>query len=152
MLLPFKKILCPTDFSEPSQKGVAAAIELAEYFGAEVTLISVVTPVYPVAAPGVPASYKIGEFYEEMVEHTTRSLERIEKEAVPPGMRSQRIVARGNAADAIVQHAATEAVDVIVIATHGWTGWRKWVFGSVADQVVRFAPCPVLTISERPED
>jgi universal stress protein A len=147
-MLPIRKILCPTDFSEPSFKGIEAASELAEHFSAELLLISVVTPVYPIGAPGVPASYKVGEYYEDMVEYATQSLEDIEKEKIPEGVKTQRFIDRGNAADKIVKRAESENVDLIVIATHGWTGWRRLVFGSVAERVVRFAKCPVVTVPE----
>ena len=150
-MLPIKKILCPTDFSEPSFKGIEAASELAQHFSAELILISVVTPVYPIGAPGVPASYNVGEYYEEMIAHATRSLEEIEKEKVPAGVKTRRFVARGIAADEIVKRAESENADVILIATHGWTGWRRLVFGSVAEKVVRFAKRPVLTVPEPQE-
>jgi universal stress protein A len=147
-MLPIKRILCPTDFSEPSYKGIEAANELAEHFSAELFLLSVVTPIYPVGAPGVPAGYNIGEYYEQMVQYATRSLEEIEKQRISTGVKTQTFVTRGNAADEIVKRAENENADLIVIATHGWTGWRRLVFGSVADKVVRLATCPVLTISE----
>ncbi len=150
-MLPIKKILCPTDFSEPSYKGVEAADELAKHFSAELILISVVSHIYPIGAPGVPPNYKIGEFYEEMIQYSTRSLEEIEKNRISNEVKTQRIVVQGNAADEIVKRAEDEHVDLIVIATHGWTGWRKLVFGSVADKVVRLARCPVLTVSEHKE-
>jgi universal stress protein A len=151
IMLPIRKILCPTDFSEPSFKGIEAAKELAEHFSAELLLMSVVTPVHPVGAPGVPATYKVGEYFEEMVDHATRSLEEIGKEKIPAGIKTQRFIERGNAADQIVKRAESENVDLIVIATHGWTGWRRLVFGSVAEKVVRFAECPVLTVPEPKE-
>jgi nucleotide-binding universal stress UspA family protein len=150
-MLPIKKIVCPTDFSEPSFKGIQAASELAQHFSAELILVSVVTPVYPIGAPGVPASYKVGEYHEEMVDYATRSLEETEKEKIPEGVSTKRFVAQGNAADEIVKRAEDENADLIVIATHGWTGWRRLVFGSVAERVVRVAECPVLTVPKPKE-
>jgi len=58
----------------------------------------------------------------------------------------RQIVVLGEAADEIVRMSEEQRVDLIVIATHGQTGWRHMVFGSVAEKVVRLAPCPVLTI------
>jgi len=57
---------------------------------------------------------------------------------------------RGNAADEIVRTAGEEEIDLIVIATHGRTGLDRLIFGSVAEKVVRLAPCPVLTVASRP--
>jgi len=146
-MLPISKILCPTDFSEPSFKGIKAANELAEHFSAKLILISVVTPPYPMGAPGVPASYKTEEYYEEMTQYANQSMEKIENEMISPGVETRKFVLQGHAVDEIIKRAENENVDLMVIATHGWTGWRKWVFGSVTDKVMRLAKCPVLTVS-----
>lgn len=151
-MLPIKTILCPTDLSGPSYKAIEVANELAVNFSANLILISVVTPIHPIGAPGVPASFKIGEYYEEMIDFATQSLEEIETEKISDGVKTQRVVVQGNAADEIVKRAESDGADIIVIATHGWTGWRRWVFGSVTEKVVRFAKCPVLTIPQPKED
>ncbi len=66
-------------------------------------------------------------------------------------MRTRDLVTTGEPAPEILRIAAEEHVDLIVIASHGLTGWRRLVFGSVAEKVVRQAPCPVLTIAAPPE-
>lgn len=147
-MLPIKKILCPTDFSEPSYKGVETANELAGHHSAALILISVVAPIQPIGAPGVPVIYQLGEYYDEMMKYTTRSLDEIMREKISSGVKVRSFVLQGNAADEIVKKAENEKVDVIVIATHGWTGWRRFVFGSVAEKVLRLATCPVLSIPE----
>lgn len=147
-MFPLKKILCTTDFSEPAATGVKAANELALNQSAELVLVSVVTPVYPIGAPGVPPNFSTAEYYEEMVEYTTQHLEKLEQELISPEVTSRRHVARGNAADEIVRRAEEENADLIVIATHGWSGWRRLLFGSVAEKVLRSATCPVLAIPE----
>jgi nucleotide-binding universal stress UspA family protein len=58
------------------------------------------------------------------------------------------LIKEGNAPDEIVKAAEAEEVDLIVIATHGWTGWRRFIFGSVAEKLVRLSTLPVLTIPE----
>jgi nucleotide-binding universal stress UspA family protein len=68
------------------------------------------------------------------------------KSRIPKDVQSQAKIEQGEAADEILRAAREEGADVIVIATHGLTGWRHMVFGSVAEKVVRTAPCPVLTI------
>jgi universal stress protein A len=65
---------------------------------------------------------------------------------LPEGIRSRSVIATGDAADEIVRVANDEAADLIVIATHGLTGWRHLVFGSVAEKVIRHADCPVLVV------
>lgn len=145
-MLPIKKILCPTDFSEPSRKGIQAAVEMAETFRAELILITVITPVPPAGAPGVPTGFMVEEYYKEMQEHASKALEEIKKEKGREVVKMKSVISQGNAADEILKRAESEKVDLIVTATHGWTGWRRLIFGSVAEKIVRLADCPVLTI------
>ncbi len=147
-MLPIKKILCPTDFSDASYRGVDVAIELAEHFSAELIFINVVTPVYPGGAPGVPAHYKEADFYEEMDRFARNSLDDITSNKVSADVKTRHFVAKGEAVDAIIAQAEKEAVDLIIMATHGWTGWRRLFLGSVTDKVLRSAGCPVLTVSD----
>lgn len=147
-MLPIKKILCPTDFSEPSYAGVEAARELAVHFSAELVLIHVVPPPYAVGAPGVPPGYKIEEYTEEMHRYASDNLEKTADNKIASDVKTKRVVAEGHAADEIVDSAEKEGADVIVIATHGWSGWRRLLFGSIAEKVVRLASCPVVTIPE----
>jgi universal stress protein A len=151
-MLPFKKILCPTDFSEPSFKAIKAAAELAEQFSAQLILINVVTPHFPVGAPGVPAGYKAEEYYQELMNHANQTMKTIAKERIPAGVETKWFVERGDAVEEIIARAEKETIDLIVVAPHGWSGWRKWVFGSVANKVANLATCPVLIISERKEN
>ncbi|MDX9786301.1 MAG: universal stress protein [Desulfobacterales bacterium] len=146
-MLPIRKIICPTDFSEPSFKGIEAAVELAEHFSAELILVNVITPAYPFVS-GVPAKFDMEQYREELLRHATESLGTISKDRIPDGVGTRKVVRQGSAVDEIIQLAESEHADLIVIATHGWTGWRKWIFGSIADKVVHLAPCPVLTVSE----
>jgi len=146
-MLPIRKILCSTDFSEPSFKGVAAADELAAHFGAELVLITVVTPIDSIRGPKVRAG---SDLQKETLRHAADSLEKVVAERISTGVRTQQIVVSGNAADEIATRAKKESVDLLVIATHGWTGWRRFMFGSVTEKVVRLATCPVLTITDHP--
>lgn len=147
-MLPIRKILCPTDFSEPSRKGVETANELAGHHSAELIIISVVTPIPTMSGPGVPATYQVGDYYNDMVNYATRSLQEILQRMISSDVKARSFVLQGNAADEIVKKAEAEKVDMIVIATHGWTGWRRFVFGSVAEKVLRLSTCPVLTIPQ----
>jgi universal stress protein A len=146
MMFPLKKILCPVDFSEPSFEALKVAIELAQTYGAELILINVVQPVQAVAAPGVPASYTTAQYFEEMSEAARKSFEEIVGNRIPKGVTVQTKVLRGQPADEIVKEAESEKVNIIVTSTHGWTGWRRFIFGSVAEKVVRLSSCPVLTV------
>lgn len=145
-MIPFRKILCPVDFSSPSIEALRAARDLAEKNSAELILIHVVQPVQPVAPPGVPAGYAIQGYYEERAAAAWKSLDQLVKNEMPERLKVRAKVVLGQAADEIVKAAESEKVDVIVASTHGWTGWRRFVFGSVAEKVVRLSSCPVLII------
>ena len=145
-MLSIRRIICPLDFSEPSQKAMEAAVELAEQFRAEVVFVHVIAP----AAPGIPAdpayAFAGAEEYDKAVR--TKAEEQLTMAAhnLPEGLQSRNVIATGNAADEIVRAARDESADLVVIATHGLTGWRHLVFGSVAEKVIRLSERPVLVI------
>ncbi len=143
-MLPVKKILCPTDFSEPSYVGIRSANELAHHFSAELILVHVVPPIHFYSPPGGTA-LNLTKYLEDMVTASQKSLDEVAKNRISPDVSVQRTVLQGNPADQIIDLASSEKVDLVVTATHGWTGWRRFIFGSVAEKVVRLATCPVLT-------
>jgi nucleotide-binding universal stress UspA family protein len=145
-MLPFRKILCPTDFSEPSFKAMDAAVELAQHFDARLLLVHVVSPVPVVPAPEAPAGFNVALYQQELETSAKRSLADLIKERIPSEVKVEARVLLGNPAGEIVQIAGSEGVDLIVIAAHGLTGWRRIIFGSVASRVVRLATCAVLTV------
>lgn len=153
-MLPVRKILVPTDFSEPSYKGVKAADELAVHFGAELLLIHVVSSsqFVPPASPPVPTGYQLSSLLEELMDAAKKSMSHTIEEKVSKNVSSRSFILSGAPAEEIVRVAAEEGVDAIVIATHGWTGWRRFIFGSVAEKVVRLAERPVLTIPGREDE
>ena len=73
-------------------------------------------------------------------------MERLVKERIPGKVPSRSMILTGSPSGEIARVAEDEGVDLVVIATHGLTGWRRFVFGSVAERVVRTASCPVLTL------
>jgi universal stress protein A len=154
-LLPFRKILCPTDFSEPSYAALKDATELAGHFSAELLVIHVLPPVpvpYPYPEPLVFAGFDVALYQEEMTLFSQNALKEMVAQKVSPQVRPLTTVVIGDAPQEIIRLAEQEQVDLIVIATHGQSGWRHFVFGSVAEKVVRLAPCPVLTIRAPQEE
>jgi len=151
-MLPIKTIVCPTDFSEPSYEALKAADELAAHFSAELVLIYVVSvPAYPATVTPEASASSIDLFtsyQQEMEVHAKNALDHVVQERVSEGIASRTKVCLGDAANEIVGTASDEHAELIVIATHGLTGWRRFMFGSVAEKVVRIAQCPVLTIRE----
>lgn len=149
-MLPVKFIVCPTDFSTPACTCVRVASELAEHFDAELLLVNIVP-----ALPGVPPDpnyvFKIPEYEQYLHADAEEHLRRTRDDLVSKNVKVRTQVGHGAAAEEIVLIAKTEGADLIVISTHGSTGLERWVFGSVAEKVVRLAECPVLTVRQKEE-
>jgi len=133
------RILVPTDFSRPSEQALAYARSLAQRFGASLHLLHVVNR--PLLAEGLAAE----AFIDESSDMVEVAQQRLRKQA--PDAASANVVF-GYAAKSIVQHASQLGVDLIVMGSHGRTGIAHILLGSVAEAVVRTAPCPVLTVRD----
>lgn len=145
-MLPFKKIVCPTDFSEPACRAIKAACEMAETFSAELILLHVVGPVPVLETPTGLAGFDVAAYQRELSNSANASLQtRLEKH-VPDAVNARTLVVHGEPAHEIARVANEEAADLIVLSTHGETGWRHRIFGSVPEKVIRYAHCPVLAI------
>jgi nucleotide-binding universal stress UspA family protein len=147
IMLPLKKIVCPTDFSEPSLAALETACELAKHFDAELQVLHVVafTPPFPsdmvvVAAPNYYPSDA------ERIEEAQEQIANLIKRSVPEGVRVTSEVKMGYPANEINCAADESEADLIVIGTHGLSGWRHLLIGSVTEKVVRLAHRPVLTV------
>jgi nucleotide-binding universal stress UspA family protein len=150
-MLPFRRVLVTTDFSETSFVALPVAVEIASHFDADLLCVHVLpvdtpTPwdIPPYADFGL-ASLPIPEYEAQVRQEVDRRLAMVAAKHAQ-GARMRGLVGRGEAAEEINRLATDEKVDLIVLATHGWTGWRHLVFGSVAEKVLREAPCPVLSV------
>lgn len=150
-MLPFKKILCPTDFSEPGCVGVKAATEMATRFGAELILMHVVGPIPALDTPAAMSTFDVAAYQRELTASAQTYLEE-RKAEIPDSIPTSIIVTLGDAGHEIVRVAHEEGVDLIVMATHGATGWRRRIFGTVTEKVVRSAHCSVLTTFHHPPE
>ncbi|MFH1302072.1 MAG: universal stress protein [Planctomycetota bacterium] len=149
-MLPLKKILCPTDFSEPSYEALKAANEIAACFSAELILVHAVTPIPVIPIHDDPTSFNLPLYEKEMETSARKSLDQVASEKISRDINIRTLVIQGEPASQIVRLATAENTDLIVIATHGLTGWRKFMFGSVTEKVIRLATCPVLSIRVPP--
>ncbi len=144
-LVRLSRILCPVDFSEPSREAVHYAADLAQQFGAELTLLSV----YQVPGYALPDGVLVAgpETLNQIAGDVDRQLDEWRREAEDRGAPSVRTEsAMGAPHTEIVRHAGDRAIELIVIGTHGRTGLKHVLLGSTAEKVVRTAPCPVLTV------
>jgi nucleotide-binding universal stress UspA family protein len=145
MMLSFKKILCPSDFSGASRVALGVAVEFAAQSQAEIYIVHVV-PVLPPLPPDPNFVFEVPEYERALHVDAERQLKTLTTELTAKGLVVHTMVGHGDPGNEIVRVAKDEAVDLIVIATHGMTGWRHVMFGSVAEKVVRLAHRPVLTI------
>jgi nucleotide-binding universal stress UspA family protein len=97
-------------------------------------------------------AFNVPLYQEELEASSKKSLQEVAAQRVPKGLHVYQIIAQGDAAYQIVRIAEEEKADLIVMATHGQTGWRRLIFGSVTAKVVRLATCPVLTIQAPHEE
>jgi len=133
------KILFPTDFSTLGQTALEMATSLARDRGAKLLVVHVEEP---------PMAYGGGELYYGIEEPDHHELKRMLAKVVPtdPAVGFEHRLLIGSPATAIVHLAEKESVDMIVMPTHGRTGLLRLLMGSVAEEVVRKAKCPVLTV------
>jgi len=137
----FRTILCPTDFSELSGEAFHLAAALARDHGARLVVLHVAAP-----PPGV--NYAEMEKALARPDGCRRELEdRLRGYAAPAGVAVEHRLAEGEPAAEVLRAAEDVGCDLIVMGTHGRTWLRRALMGSIAEQVVRRAPCPVLTIS-----
>ena len=147
-LLQFKigKILVPIDFSEHSQKALRYALAFAAQFDAEVTLVHIVEQmVYPGDWMYPPLA--VSDFANEKREQMIGRLRALDAGS---GIKTQHMVRLGRAWQEVAEIAREQKSDLIILATHGYTGLKHALLGSVAEKIVRHAPCPVLSV--RPEE
>jgi universal stress protein A len=149
-MLPVKLILCPTDFSEPSEEGLTVARELASHFGCDL-LLAHVLPVVPALPTDPNFVFNVPEYERALHADAAAKLAEMAQASAAKGVKTRTTVGHGDAGIEIVRIAQEESADLIVIATHGLTGWRHVMFGSVAEKVVRLAHCSVLSVRARRE-
>lgn len=138
-MLPVHTILHPTDFSERSTHALQLACSLARDHGARVVVLHVLAP------PAVAYGEALTSYAEEAERRAAE--EKLNRLQLPdPAISLERRLTEGEPAERILQVAEEIHADLIVMGTHGRTGLSRLLMGSVAEQVVRQAPCPVLTI------
>jgi nucleotide-binding universal stress UspA family protein len=151
VMMKFRRILAPTDFSPLSERGVAEAASLARAVGAELVLLHVVEPA--VMAGDLYGASAMATVIEELQASARLALARAVAKMKKRRQRCRGVLANGGAATTIVDTAARLRADLIVLATHGRSGFSHLLLGSVAERVVRGAACAVLTVpSKQPRE
>src|SRR4051812_38050953 len=138
-----KSILVPLDFSEPSKSALNYAVQLAGQFGAKLFLLHVIEPV---ATPDF-AYYPLMMENDKVIGKAKGALNQaVAKSGLDLKLVGKALVRNGLAFNEITQAAESLQVDLIVIATHGYTGLKHVLLGSTTERVVRHARCPVLVV------
>jgi len=142
-MIRLNRILVPTDFSEHSKTAVQYGCELASKFGADLHLLHVVEQ--------LPVMYSEGAIFSpeteaELLAEARELLTKTPADIDVSALNVTRATLEGHPLVEIVRYARENEIDLIVIGTHGRTGLVHVLLGSVAEKVVRKAPCPVLTV------
>jgi nucleotide-binding universal stress UspA family protein len=151
-MIEIRRILCPIDFSDHARRALVHAIAIARWYESTVTVLHVFSPP-PVAAFGT------GSVVFEPIVLTADDRNQLvadtkafaEAESAP-GVAIQAVVREGNTAGEILEQATSMKSDLLVIGTHGRSGFERLVLGSVAEKVLRKASCPVMTVPRRLSD
>lgn len=148
-MLPFKKIMSPTDFSKPSELALEVAIELAGHFSSQLLLVHTLAPLSTAPTMTGHSGISFSEIMNEIRTSTENLLNHMVENKIPSSVQAQPRMLEGLPAEEIVRCAKEENVDLIVISSHGKSGWKRLMFGSVTDKVMRIAECPVLIVNPR---
>jgi nucleotide-binding universal stress UspA family protein len=143
--MEIKSILFPTDFSEGSSQALQYAVDMSQKYGAKLYLIHVIYDIAKASGWYVP-HVSVDQMYKDIVEGAKKELEKFGVEELSTLKNLERSVVMGVPHEEIINFVKKNKIALIIMGTHGRKGIDRILFGSTASQVVRFAPCPVLTV------
>ncbi len=143
--MDYTNILVPTDFSESAKYALPFAIDLAQKYQSKLHILHVVEPII---APVDFAwgTYSYPDIEKQLSGYVDESLAKITKEQIPADIETETMNLHGKPWREIVAFAKGHEMDMIVMATHGLSGFSHAIYGSTAEKVVRKAHCPVLIV------
>jgi nucleotide-binding universal stress UspA family protein len=144
MMSRIRTVLHASDFSKESNRAFAAAVDMAKTNQARLTIASVIVPIVPLVPEQVLEVAMWSDIEARTRKWAQGQLNRLAEKARKAGVRATPLLLDGDPSREIVRAAAR--ADVVVIGTHGRTGFSKLMLGSVAQRVVATSPCPVLTV------
>jgi nucleotide-binding universal stress UspA family protein len=144
------KILLPIDFSPSSRAALEMAADLALHFHAELQLLHVI-PFFP--ATTFPDFVPEEQLMQEVRGRTETNLAKCQTVLTGRGIKTTSIVEVGNDVPGnILEVVEREHIDLVVISTHGISGWHPLVFGSIAEKVIKLVQCPLMLLHSAKED
>lgn len=151
-MLKIDKILCPVDFSETSDKAYDYAYSLASHYEARLYVLHVID----VSTSQLPYynydGLVVNSLYEELDKSAAERLRAKVSDPARRGVQTETSVVRGLVPDSILSFAHDQGTALIVMGTHGRRGLSRVMMGSVAERVLRYAPCPVLAVGKTARD
>ena len=151
-MVEFKRILIPLDGSSMSERALPVARALAQKFESQIILLRVLD----IPNPTVPTSHLevtmglMREARQYALQEAQSYLETIQQELYEEGFKTRSLLRDKSPAEDILNVASAEYVDLIVMSSHGQGGLSRWIFGSIAERVVRHSSCPVLLVRQEP--
>ncbi len=146
-LLKIKKILIPLDFSASSLKALDYAVNLSKLTNAEIMLLHVLENLYPVADPFYATIPRFNGYEDEIRKISSERLDKeVEKSKKKGAIKINSLSSTGRTHKEIIRVSKKIKADIIVMGTHGVSGFREFVMGSNTFSVVRDSPCPVLSV------
>jgi nucleotide-binding universal stress UspA family protein len=149
-MVDIKRVLHPTDFSDASSAALAVACSMVDKFGAELHLLHVIQDMTAIAPYGAAEAYLPVEWHAEarqLAEQTLDSLPVV----LSTSVRLVRTVTEGSPYFEILEYCKANAIDLIVMGTHGRSGLPHLLLGSVAEKVIRAAPAICMTVRPAPK-
>jgi nucleotide-binding universal stress UspA family protein len=145
-MVTFRHVLCPIDFSEPSQRALAYAVAFADWHKARLAVMHVAPTFEPSLVPPVRYDEPGDVVFPVQREEVLEALHRMAKAAGASPSRVDAVAEAGGPASMILDRAVSWPADLLVIGTHGRSGLDRALLGSVAERVMHKAPCAVLTV------
>jgi nucleotide-binding universal stress UspA family protein len=151
-MIAFKRILVPLDGSPLAERALPVARALAQKFESQIFLLRVLdipTPTAPTSEPEITIGW-VREARQHALEEARSYLEALQGELCEEGFDTRFLLRDRSPAEDILDVCSAEEIDLIVISSHGKGGLARWSFGSVAEKVAHYSPCPVLLVRQEP--
>ncbi len=149
MIVSPKRVLWPTDFTELSLHAGHYARGFSELSGAQIHIVHVIPPpLIPDVSVIIPTDVPIAVSEQELIAASDEMLERLVKTHFDNDPKIIRAARTGSPWTEVCRYANENEIDLIVVATHGHTGWRHTLLGGTAERIIQHAPCPVLTVKD----
>lgn len=140
-----RRVLIPTDFSQPARHAFTYAVDLNRLFNARLYLVHVMQDFTEFSEYNLSPTI-LPQLYLEFEQNASNKLEEMVHQTVPEHMHCDTYILHGVPFYEIIQFARNEQIDLIVVGSHGRTGLKHVLFGHTAEKIVKKAPCPVLSV------